>query len=62
MFHPHVEVALHDLGAGPIVALWNPFSGRRPGDRSPLTPEFTAQPTGTRVIGPHPLIGAAAAG
>jgi len=34
LFHPHVEVALHDLTSGRIVQLWNPFSGRRPGDKS----------------------------
>jgi len=59
LFHPHVEVALHDLTSGRIVQLWNPFPGRRPGDRSPLAPELNPRTAGTRVIGPYPLVDAA---
>jgi predicted transcriptional regulator YheO len=33
---PHGEIAIHDLAADRIVALWNPLSGRRPGDPSLL--------------------------
>ena len=32
LFHPYAEVAVHDLASDRIVALWNPFSGRKPGD------------------------------
>jgi D-arginine utilization repressor len=36
LLHPHAEVALHDLASDTIVALWNPLSGRRVGERSLL--------------------------
>ena len=36
LFHPFVEVAVHDLETGKIVALYNNLSGRKVGDTSPL--------------------------
>lgn len=52
LFHPHVEVVLHDLDTGHIVRLWNATSGRRPGDESLIEPDFPT-PTKSRVIGPY---------
>ena len=53
LFHPHVEVALHDLASGRIVALWNPISGRRPGDESLIEPDFQSHGPNESVIGPY---------
>ncbi len=53
LFHPHVEVALHDLASGRIVALWNPISGRRPGDESLIEPDFQSHGPNVSVIGPY---------
>lgn len=36
VFSPFVEVAVHDLEEGTIAALYNPFSRRKVGERSPL--------------------------
>jgi D-arginine utilization repressor len=36
LLYPHAEVVLHDLGAGKIAGIWNPFLGRRVGDESLL--------------------------
>jgi predicted transcriptional regulator YheO len=36
LFYPHVEGVVHDLRQGTVVALFNNFSKRKPGDRSPL--------------------------
>jgi len=33
---PHAEVVVHDLATDRILAIWNAFSGRRPGDSSLL--------------------------
>ena len=53
LFHPHVEVALHDLASGRIVALWNPISGRRPGDESLIEPDCQGHGPNVSVIGPY---------
>ena len=53
LFHPHVEVALHDLSSGRIVRLWNPVSGRRPGDESLIEPDFPRNGPSESVIGPY---------
>lgn len=57
LFHPHVEVVLHDVASSRIVRLWNPISGRRPGDDSLIEPEFQALRPGSTVIGPYEQIG-----
>src|SRR4051794_40530051 len=36
LLHPHAEVVVHDLARDRIVAIWNPTSGRAPGDPSLL--------------------------
>lgn len=58
---PHGEVVLHDLASDRIVAIWNPISGRVPGDPSlidelgdlgrdaPIGPYPTTLPDGRRV-------------
>ena len=53
LFHPHVEVALHDLSSGRIVRLWNPISGRRPGDESLIEPDWQSRGPSESVIGPY---------
>ena len=53
LFHPHVEVALHDLSSGRIVRLWNPISGRRRGDESLIEPDFQSPGPNESVIGPY---------
>jgi predicted transcriptional regulator YheO len=37
LLHPYAEVAVHDLATDRIVALWNAFSGRKPGDPALLS-------------------------
>ncbi len=36
LLHPHAEIVLHDLATGKIAKIWNPFSGRKPGEPSDL--------------------------
>jgi len=53
LFHPHVEVALHDLRSARIVKIWNCWSDRRPGDLSNLDhPERQFTPDQT-ILGPY---------
>ena len=52
LLHPHAEVVLHDLATGKIAKIWNPFSGRKPGEPSDLDgidPEIADDD----VIGPY---------
>ena len=52
LLHPHAEVVLHDLATGKIAKIWNPFSGRKPGEPSDLDgvdPELADE----NVIGPY---------
>jgi predicted transcriptional regulator YheO len=53
LFRPHVEVALHDVATDRLVAVWNPFSARRPGDESLLDPELLADVPPGQVLGPY---------
>lgn len=32
LLSPHAEVVLHDPAADEVAAIWNPLSGREPGD------------------------------
>jgi len=54
LLSPHAEVVLHDPASDEIAAIWNPLSGREPGDPSLLgeLDELTA--TGADVYGPYP--------
>ncbi|HXV94094.1 MAG TPA: PAS domain-containing protein [Pseudonocardia sp.] len=52
LLHPHAEVVLHDLERDEIIAIVNPFSGRRVGDPSLLS-ELPRTEPGRRVVGPY---------
>jgi predicted transcriptional regulator YheO len=50
--HPHAEVVLHDLATRQIAGIWNPLSGRKPGEPSDLDdidPELAEED----VVGPY---------
>ncbi|GLW09178.1 hypothetical protein Misp01_43070 [Microtetraspora sp. NBRC 13810] len=50
---PHAEVVLHDAERDEVLAVWNPLSGRKPGDPSFLG-ELARQPLGADgVHGPY---------
>lgn len=51
LFHPHLEAVVHDVAADEVVAIWNPVSGRRPGDPSLLEPDLLA--SSQAVFGPY---------
>ncbi|GAA1042286.1 PAS domain-containing protein [Virgisporangium ochraceum] len=51
LFHPHLEAVVHDVAADEVVAIWNPVSGRRPGDASLLEPDLIE--AGAGVLGPY---------
>ena len=53
LFHPHVEVVLHDVARDRMVAIWNAFSARKPGDESLLDPELLADVPAGQVLGPY---------
>ena len=55
LLHPLAEVAVHDLRRERIVALWNPISARRVGDRSQIA-ELSQYAEDARVVGPHPKV------
>jgi predicted transcriptional regulator YheO len=55
LFHPLVEVAVHDIRRDRVVAIWNPISQRRVGDRS-LIDELPDYADDARVIGPYPKV------
>jgi predicted transcriptional regulator YheO len=54
LLSPHAEVVLHDPSTDEIVAIWNPLSGREPGDPSLLGELDELSATGTDVYGPYP--------
>lgn len=53
LFHPHVEAVLHDVARDRIVAIWNAFSARKPGDESLLDPQLLANVPLGQVLGPY---------
>jgi len=53
LFHPHVEVALHDVTSDRLVAVWNAFTARNPGDESLLDPELLSDVATGHVFGPY---------
>jgi predicted transcriptional regulator YheO len=55
LFAPFAEVAVHDIRRDRIVAIWNPISERKIGDRS-LIDELPAYSEDARVIGPYPKV------
>lgn len=56
LFHPHVEVALHEVARDRLVAIWNAFSARKPGQESLLDPGLLADVPAGRVLGPYEQI------
>lgn len=44
LFHPHVEVVIHDLRTGCIAAIFNNFSKRKVGDESLLSEDLSQLP------------------
>ncbi len=54
LLSPHAEVVLHDPDTDTILAIWNSFSGRAPGDDSLLSELDEMQDEGTNVFGPYP--------
>lgn len=59
LFHPHVEVVIHDLKNDVIFYISNPFSGREAGDPSNLKENDTSDfNLDKNVIGPYEKTGA----
>ncbi|RZT14849.1 putative transcriptional regulator YheO [Kribbella sp. VKM Ac-2569] len=54
LLSPHAEVVLHDTGTDEIAAIWNPLSGREPGEPSQLGELDELTETGPDVYGPYP--------
>ncbi|MFD8559070.1 transcriptional regulator [Streptosporangium canum] len=50
---PHAEVVLHDPERDEILAIWNPMSGREPGDPSLLGELDRLTPSPSGVYGPY---------
>ncbi|WP_354644483.1 helix-turn-helix transcriptional regulator [Kitasatospora camelliae] len=50
---PYAEVVLHDPGTDRVLAIWNPTSGRRPGDPSLLGELDALDPSAHDVFGPY---------
>lgn len=53
LFHPHVEAVIHDLERDVVARIWNPMSGRQPGDPSRLDAGLLGQLAGGGVAGPY---------
>ncbi|WAL68346.1 PAS domain-containing protein [Amycolatopsis cynarae] len=53
LLSPHAEVVLHDPATDRIVAIWNPLSGRKPGDPSLLGELDSLPSAGEDVHGPY---------
>lgn len=54
LLSPHAEVVLHDPATDEIAAIWNPLSGREPGDPSLLGELDELTTAETDVYGPYP--------
>jgi predicted transcriptional regulator YheO len=57
LFHPHVEAVLHDTASDSVTRIWNPFSGRHPGEPSLLEPELLDELGAAGVVGPYEKAG-----
>lgn len=53
LFHPYVEVVLHDARSGRIVQIWNAFSDRKAGDYSNLNRAPEQYSDTLTVLGPY---------
>ncbi|TCO24805.1 putative transcriptional regulator YheO [Kribbella steppae] len=56
LLSPHAEVVLHDPTTDEVVAIWNPLSGREPGEPSLLGELDELSTSGPDVYGPHPKV------
>jgi predicted transcriptional regulator YheO len=56
LLHPYGEVVVHDIATDRIIAIWNPYSNRKPGDPSWLE-ELSGMETTRGMIGPYAKIG-----
>jgi predicted transcriptional regulator YheO len=54
LLSPHAEVVLHDPVSDRILAIWNPISGREPGDPSLLSELADLDDVDAAVYGPYP--------
>ena len=52
LLHPHAEIVLHDLVTRKIAKIWNPFSGRKPGEPSDLD-DIDPELEDSNVVGPY---------
>ncbi len=57
LFHPNVEVVIHDIRTDSVYHIANPVSKRKPGDISLLELESRDLETGENVIGPYEKAG-----
>jgi D-arginine utilization repressor len=55
LFHPLAEIVVHDIRHARIVAVWNPISRHKVGDRS-RTEELPEYREDARFIGPYPKV------
>lgn len=53
LFHPHLEIVLHDVARDRVVAIWNAFSSRKPGAESLLDPALLADVPPGQILGPY---------
>ncbi|TDC29967.1 hypothetical protein E1261_14590 [Kribbella albertanoniae] len=56
LLSPHAEVVLHDSVTDRIAMIWNPLSGRGPGDASLLGELDELSATGRDAYGPYPKV------
>jgi D-arginine utilization repressor len=54
LLSPHAEVVLHDAVTDQVAGIWNPMSGREPGEPSLLGELAELTATGEGVYGPYP--------
>jgi D-arginine utilization repressor len=54
LLSPHAEVVLHDAVTDQVAGIWNPLSGREPGEPSLLGELAELTATGQGVYGPYP--------
>ena len=54
LLSPHAEVVLHDAVNDQVAGIWNPLSGREPGEPSLLGELAELTATGEGVYGPYP--------
>lgn len=57
LFFPHVEAVIHDIEQDVVVRIWNPTSGRKPGDPSLLSAGLLRELSRGRVTGPYAQAG-----